>query len=194
MKSQGHIIDIWNNRISSGDVKAFSDLYNVVFDDLYKMAKAILVDEDICKDLIQDLFIDVWENKEKRQILNYPAYLKKAMKYKISDHLRKNKFNKVQLEVLDFVYQDITSQYALENKELANSIYTAIDNLPNKCKLIFKLSKFENKSTKDIAQTLNLSPRTVENQIYKAVKLLKTSLSYISTMAIFYLIDFPFGL
>ncbi|MFW5760268.1 MAG: RNA polymerase sigma-70 factor [Cyclobacteriaceae bacterium] len=174
--------DIWSEKINSGNINAFSSMYDAIFEDLYKLAKSILMDENVSKDLVQDVFIDVWEKRDTRNIRNYPAYLKKSVKYKIAEHLRKSKFNSVQLEVLDFILQDEESQFALENKELYQKIDNAINNLPLKCREIFQLSRFENKNNSEIAKKLEISQRTVENQIYKAIKILKASLA---TMILF---------
>ena len=94
---------------------------------------------------------------------------------KCLDHLRANQPTG-QIDTDDLVIDNENPQNSLEVKELHQSIDTIIDNLPERCRQVFVLSRFESMSYKEIAEHLQVSPKTVENQISKALKVLRIGL------------------
>lgn len=154
--------------ISNGNMEAFSDFYNRHWADLYKFAFFILRDQDACKDIIQDVFVWVWEHRQGLAIQSPKSYLRAAVKFKIANYIRSGKIRESFFEeAAKFDYSASipgTDEFA-ELKELNNIIQKTVGNLPPKCQEIFKLSREGNLSNKEIAKLLGISEKTVENQI-----------------------------
>lgn len=167
------IIELFNSDYE----KAVNLLFNNYYADLCKKAYRIVNDKDVAEDIVQDVFFKLWEKKLKIQIdTSLSAYLKRMVFNESISFLRKNK---ELLEFSDEINQNQFSDepdYRLNQQELQAVIKEAIKKLPPKCKTVFLLSRMEELSYKEIAEHLGLSVKTVENQMGKALKLLRHSL------------------
>ncbi len=167
---------------------AINYLFKRDYEYLCKTSNRILKNSTIAEDIVQDVFYELWK---KRQNLNVKiaikAYLRRATINKTLNYIRDNK---VVMEE-DSKYENIPHKdsiaLSLEKKELEKKINEAIDLLPPKARMVFMLSRFEQLSYKEIAAKLDISPKTVENHISKALKHLRTFLKpYIGkTMFVF---------
>ncbi len=160
------------NLIKEGKEWAFKHLFEIYFTPLCRFMRLYLSEKEIIEELVLDIFVYIWENREKLQIhLSFKAYLFQAAKNKALNILRQEKrnvyLNEVDTDILD---TDINS---LEEEELFLLIQEAVFALPEKCKEIFHLSRNENLSNQEIATRLNISIKTVEAQITKALKRIK---------------------
>lgn len=169
--------------IKSGDQMAFTEIYNRFKGVLYIYACKITKDEDIAEDLIQELFVSIWD---RRQIINFntsvASYLYSAVRYRFFDLVDKQKVRADYITALQtFLDQGdhSTDNYIFE-KELSLIIEKEISNLPSKMREVFLLSRKENLSNKDIAQRLNISEKTVKNQISTSLKILRVKLGLVS--------------
>ena len=163
--------------ISTGNHNAFSMLYNRHWAELYKFAFFILRDKAACKDIIQDVFIWVWEHKKGLEIQAPKSYLKTAVKYKITNYMRAGNIRNTFFEEaakLDQAKSMPGVDGFSELKELNNIIQITVANLPLKCQEIFRLSREENLSNREIAKQLGISIKTVENQITIALHRIRT--------------------
>lgn len=153
---------------------ALSLLYDKYFDYLSKEIYFILKDEDDTQDVIQDLFLTLWKNKEHLNNINssLKLYLRKAA-YNKSLNKIKTKVQFFEVEDDDFVYDNCDQHSDMVVEELNLRIKKAIDDLPLKCRTVFILSRYDEKSYKEIAENLEISIKTVENQISKALKILR---------------------
>lgn len=146
---------------------------------LCKVIYRIIPDEQIAEDLSQEVFFEVWKKRQRLSIkTSLRAYLKRAALNKALNYIRDEKIdfrNAPPKEGLASNNTTITQQLAADN--LQQEIDDAIDSLPEKCRLVFVLSRFEELSYQQIADQLNISIKTVENQISKALKLLRQALS-----------------
>ncbi len=169
--------------IKSGDQMAFTEIYNRFKGLLYIYACKITKDEDIAEDLIQELFVSIWD---RRQLINFntsvASYLYSAVRYRFFDLVDKQKVRADYITALQtFLDQGdhSTDNYIFE-KELSLIIEKEISNLPSKMRKVFLLSRKENLSNKDIAQRLNISEKTVKNQISTSLKILRVKLGLVS--------------
>lgn len=160
------------NLIREGDKLAFRHLFETYFTPLCRFMHLYVRETTIVEELALDIFTYVWENRKIFQIqLSLKAYLFQAARNKCLNELRKKK----QTVSLDSEEIDIaeTETMSLETDELFRLIQEAIMSLPDKCRDVFQLSRTENLSNKEIAVQLNISVKTVEAQITKALKRIK---------------------
>ena len=161
------------NRINEGDVKAFELLYTTYYVYLCAVATKYIFNSEVSREIVNDVFINVWNN---RSTLVYPvhAYLIRSVQNRSLNHLREKclqtvSMSDVQEHLLTIQEQQITIESHplayLENKELENEIYNAINQLPKKCHDIFIQHLYHNKSYEEIAQIDNISQSTVRGQI-----------------------------
>jgi RNA polymerase sigma-70 factor (ECF subfamily) len=166
------------SRLQDDDQFAFTSIYNKYWENLYAVAYAILKDKAICEDIIQDIFINIW-NKRKSMVIkvSLKAYLTASVKHEVFRQLRK----KIEsLEIIDDLLIDpaTSPQENIEYKELLEHINFVVNKLSTKCREVFILSREQELSHKEIAVQRNISTKTVENQIGKALSSFKDSIGY----------------
>jgi RNA polymerase sigma-70 factor, ECF subfamily len=168
------------SRLSAGDQSAHRILFNAHYKNLLSTAYRLVPDTALCKDLVQEVFIDLWTKRAEIKIHTGAAqYLRRAVINKTLNYIKQNRryiLNEPEdwNHVSDDSAQEIDHKLTQEDRESA--LHQAIELLPEKCKLVFMLSRFEKMSHKEIADHLNISTKTIENQITKAMKVLKTAL------------------
>jgi len=166
--------------IKKGNSTAFKVLYNDYYRRLFYFAKEYVIDEDEAHNLVQDTFLQLWERKE---FLNEDSNLKSLLfvitRNNCLNHLKHIKVRQKFIEKSQSTIIELGLNYqALEKlslehdtlKELEEIIANAILALPDRCAEIFKLSRFEGKSNKEIATILEITEKAVEAQITKALK------------------------
>ena len=158
--------------LSSGDSKAIKILHGTHYSMMYSVAIRILNNHADAQDAVQEVFVKLWNNRQNIKVISsFGGYLRRAANNQSISLIReKGKFN--------FVEETIESEahQPLESKELENAINEAIDQLPEKCRLVFLLSRDEGFKNKEIAEQLDVSIKAVEKQITKALKHLKNQL------------------
>ena len=156
-----------------------------------------LVGEDDAEDIVQDVFVEIWRRQdsvefgEQIQAFLYRSIYTKAINLLKHKAVAEN-YSAAEIEF----YQKRTEYYQpdhsevikrIENRELRSEIRQAIDELPDKCKEVFKLSYLHDMKNKDIADVMGISLRTVEAHMYKALKILREKLSYLRMILLFWL-------
>lgn len=162
-------------RLKEGDRKLFSILFNYYYSGLVVYAAHFLHDPDMSEDVVQSVFIGLWENRRSIQSPSVRQYLVHSVKNRCIDLIRKEETRKKYTSRQLNQDADYQGEFYAET-ELREIIRKSIDKLPPKCREIFVLSRFDNLKAKEIAIKLELSPRTVETQILKASKLLREEL------------------
>ncbi|GLR20106.1 RNA polymerase sigma-70 factor [Portibacter lacus] len=155
--------------------KIFKQYYSYICSAVYK----IIPDPVLTEDLAQDVFYELWRKREKIQInSSLKAYLKRAAINKALNYIRSKKM-KFDSDDNDTVINIsvASSENSFEAMELQDIINASIDTLPEKCRIVFMMSRFEEMSYKEIAAQLEISIKTVENQISKALKILKKAVN-----------------
>lgn len=160
------------NLIREGDRLAFRHLFEIYFTPLCRFMHLYVRETTIVEELALDIFTYVWENRQTLQIqLSLKAYLFQAARNKCLNTLRQKKLT-VRLEDTDLDFAE-TNVMSLETDELYQLIQEAVMALPDKCKEVFQLSRTENLTNQEIATKLNISVKTVEGQITRALKRIK---------------------
>jgi RNA polymerase sigma-70 factor (family 1) len=165
--------------LKTGNQQAFTEIYDRYAANLAGFAGSKLYNLDDAKDILHDLFVKLWENRGQIHInSNLQSYLFAMVRHRIVDKIRKN----ITREEYAFMLQSLTTanQYNIdkqvEAKELRQTIENSLVQLPARVKEIFKLSREEGLSNREIAEKLNLSEQTIKNQISAALKHLRKSL------------------
>lgn len=180
MKYYGNLSDdVLFNLIKENDEKAFSALYDRYWDKLLIAATARLNDISIAEECVQNVFIGLWKRKEQlvlRQSL--AAYLAVAVKYQVIKQLGisyRNAAKKASFLLRsDSKLFSEESDHILLEKELKEQYDNLISKLPKKCRIVFTLSREEGLKNNEIASKLNISEKTVEGHITKALRLLSS--------------------
>ncbi|MFT5252445.1 MAG: RNA polymerase sigma-70 factor (family 1) [Flavobacteriales bacterium] len=162
--------------VKEGNKQAFEVIFDRYWKRLFAYAFKIFNDEKIAEDIVQEIFISLWEKSNDANILNLEAYLVKSVKYKIANHIRDLKFSPVHIEILHNIPNTFKTEKDLEYKEFEKDIFNEIKKLPPKCQEVFMLSRFEDYSSAEIAEQLDISVRTVEKHISNALKHLKATI------------------
>lgn len=170
IENQEHI---WLQSLKNGEEKGLKSIFDQYYKYLLITASQYIPDQERAKDVIQDVFFELWKNREVLYIKSsLKAYLRRAVVNRSLNYIKSNKRYQWGDENIDFKKEntDITADKQLEINDLQNVINQAIDLLPERCQMIFKLSRMEHLSHKEIAEKLQISPKTIENQITKALK------------------------
>jgi len=157
-----------------GSESAFHEVYAIFWKRLYAMAFSRLNDRQEAEDVVHDVFVSLWTNRDKVNIRLIENYLFVAVKNRVLTQIRKKILERNYLDTVadeGLVYPHPES--ALHNKQVLEELQYEIENLPDKCRLIFKYSRNEGMQVKQIAERLEISPKTVENQLNKALKRLR---------------------
>jgi RNA polymerase sigma-70 factor (family 1) len=161
--------------IREGDKLAFRHLFESYFTPLCRFMHIYVHETALVEELALDIFIYIWENRKILSIqISLKAYLFQAARNKCLNVLRKEKLT-VSLEQTEIDVEE-TNGLSLETEELYQIIQEAVLALPEKCKEVFQLSRNENLTNQQIATQLNISIKTVEAQITKALRRIKESL------------------
>lgn len=163
-------------RISEGDERAFTELYDLFSADLTRHILSKVADEQVAEDILHDLFVSLWNNREHLLEIEFlPAYLYSSCRYLILAHYRKEikRNNCIELDELDILDETVPLEDRLHYRYIIDIVNTEIENLPDKCREIFKMSRNNYLSNKEIAEQMDISVSTVEKHINKAIRRLR---------------------
>lgn len=167
------------HKIKDSDESALKMLFDRLWERMYLLALSLLKDKEVSKDIVQEIWIGVWERRHEIQNENIEAYLLKATRFKVYKELRDNKLHKTQIDFLERI-QSPDPENILEKlyfEDTRAQLERSLGNLPKKCRLVFTLSRFEGFKNWEISQKLGISQRTVETHISNAIKRIKSEVS-----------------
>jgi len=168
--------NIWLEKLIKGNKNAFDKIFKTYYKKLCVFSLKIVKNYAYAEDVVQNIFINLWEKHNDLKInISLKAYLYRAV-YNNSVHfIKKQNLNQQFDESLiehDYNFNDLLVQNEIETK-----IYSTIEELPEQCKKIFKMSRFDELKYREIAEKLNISIKTVETQMSRALKYLHTHLN-----------------
>ncbi|MBS2097980.1 RNA polymerase sigma-70 factor [Carboxylicivirga linearis] len=162
------------NSIKEGDEKAFEYLFKSYYPHLVLFAQKYLNDRDLSESLVQDVFVNMWMKREDMSIRSLKGFLVVAVRNKCNNELKHQKV------VREFEKSNETTpieELPHYNDEIyLNKINEVIDQLPAQRKRIFRMSRMDGLKYREIADKLNISPKTVEVQMGKSLKFLREKL------------------
>jgi RNA polymerase sigma-70 factor, ECF subfamily len=167
--------------MAAGDGQVFEKVFKSHFKSLHAYACTLLDNEAVAEEMVQQVFYKLWERKEQVTVhTSLKAYLYRAVHNESMNYLKHLKVRAThQTHVMQQQghQQERNAAEKLAGKELEAKIRQALNELPEQCRTIFQLSRFEELKYREIADQLDLSVKTVENQMGKALKLLRLKLA-----------------
>jgi RNA polymerase sigma-70 factor (family 1) len=186
MISETGYIDLSDEKLlallKDGHEEAFDHLYFRYRNKLLSVAYNRLKSREIAEEIVQDVFTDIWQKRQTLQIRNkLSSYLCTAIKYAVLDHIRsQNTKDSYVAEMMKVTERAALSvEHAVEFYELDFHLNKSIEALPEKCREVFTLSRYENYSVREIAEKLDISPETAKYHIAHALKTLRLNLKHI---------------
>ncbi|MBS0032372.1 RNA polymerase sigma-70 factor [Chitinophaga sp. 22321] len=174
--------------LKKGDVRAFDAIYARHWPDLFKHAWYTLKCRDMAMDVVQEVFTWLWLHRETVQITSLKHYLKAATRFKMANFIRASKNRQVLINDLQYTTAVTVDPDDLAVRELKAVIAQAVSMLPGKCRAVYSLSRNEQLSHAEIASRLNITVKTVENQITIALKRIRLFIGH-SMLLIFLLLS-----
>lgn len=166
--------------VKNSDKKSFKKLFLNYHDSLFRFVVYKVKDSELAEDITQETFFRVWKTREKiepeKSFFSLIARISTNLCYDHFRHLEVR--NRHRDQIPDFSKSHYDNPQSMTDVEILHEKIQDLVNkkLPEKCKNIFILSRIEGKKNSEIAEILSLSVRTVENQIYRALKILKKHL------------------
>ena len=154
----------------------FHTLFNKVFNPLCNYAFTITKDFDLAEDIVQDVLFQFWEKRNELRVdtNKYENYLTRAVKFKCIDTHRQSAVKRKYIGEVLHTASNTEDSTDSDDIDYQSILYTAIAELPEKTKVVFTMSKIDGLKYSEIAESLNLSIKTVENQMGRAFKILRT--------------------
>lgn len=169
-----------------GDGGAFEEIYRRYFTKLLRIAQFKIQSKEIAEELLQDLFISLWEKRSNIVIENLEAYLNTSLKYLIINHIRRQILQDRFIEYSASKNERAeTVDESIAFNELSVAIEKSIEKLPEKTRQIFTLNRLEYKSVKEISEKLSIPERTVEYHITQGLKMLRIHLKEFMIFSLF---------
>ncbi len=167
-------------KIKQSDPDAFKDIFSKYQPILFKYIFYITKDYSLAQDIVQETFLKVWLNRKSlKPELSFLSLLNKISNNLIKDHFKREQIRDKHTQNVPSIFESINNnpETAFDFVLLENKINSIVEkHLPEKCRLIFVLSRVEGKSNQEIASLLNITKKTVENQLYHALKVLRKKL------------------
>lgn len=157
-------------RVAEGSEEAFATLYHSYWESCYRQAFKILQDTQQSEDIVQELFVRIWEKRRELEIVSIGAYLQKATRNRVLNAIRSEKTNTEFYNRLARVTAELLEENPLLFKENEQLLEHLIESLPEDCRETFRLSRKNQLSYKEIALHLNVSEKTVEKRMSKALQ------------------------
>lgn len=153
------------------DLKNFEHIYSCHWEKLYAFCFRMTRDAHLSENIVQDIFTSLWERRSELKVLSVESYLFRAAKNQVLKEYRKRRFDTT---IIEEKFEDyFIEQLPSVDPELLDTLYTLLENLPEKRKQILMMNKIREMSIEEIADELKLSRQTVKNQISSALKQLR---------------------
>ena len=173
--------------LKQNNLSAFEEIYKRYWKRLYGAAYKRLRNKEVCEEIVQELFTNLWVN---RQILliktGIASYLYASITHLVIDNYRKEMVREKYRDTFRIIhkYTDNSTEETVLLKDLSNTIEIEISHLSDRCRCVYELSRKEHKSNKEIAMCLGISEKTVENHLTRALSKLRMGLNNYLIMAI----------
>jgi RNA polymerase sigma-70 factor (family 1) len=172
-------MNITTPEVINGQLESFTAIFNTYWKKLYVIAYRRLGDEELAKDIVQDVFVYFW--KERQNIIineSLEAYLRRSVQYQIIAHFRKHTIHS---KALSFLLEkmnevEVNIRDILTEQDFANTVNSEVKEMPDTMQEIFKL-RFKDQSIKEISEQLGLAEKTVRNNISMGLVRIRKAIS-----------------
>ncbi|WP_439554866.1 RNA polymerase sigma factor [Dyadobacter sp.] len=170
--------------LKQDDANAFKQLYERYWFRMYSLAMNKLRRKEVAEELAQQLFATLWQKRHALDILNVKAYLTQSLKNLIVDYIRRNIQEEHYLEHLRFYFPSgsLSTTMAVQYDELFVALEDALLHLPEKTRLVFIKSRFEQLTIPEIAEEMQLSDKAIEYHLSRALAFLRKNLRNFSSV------------
>jgi len=161
-------------KLKRDNKEALQYLFDQHYTKLVHYALKITSDAESSEEMVQDVFVSVWNNRKKLEVKSFYAYLSRAVRNKCITYVQSAmKHQKESIENVMYASKDNDSQQDMEFDELADALKEAENLLPKQTRLVFSLSRHSEMTYNEISKELDISVKTVEYHISKAFKLMR---------------------
>lgn len=168
---------LWTRICLEDDIKSFEVLYRYLYNSLHKLALYYVREQEVAEDIIAEIFVRCWENRKENTHIQQPeSYFFVAVRNQSLKYLKKKSgttFIDLAENEAEHPVEAYTPESLLERKELHHKLDHAIETLPAQAKLVFRLIKENGLKYKEVADILEISPRTVQTQLFRAIAKLR---------------------
>ena len=175
--------------LQAGDITAFEMIFKTYYQSLCNYAYSFVQDRDEAEEIVQSTFLSIWEKRDNLSIHTGVKPYLYAMVRNASLNVLKHEKIKQQHAAVEMAVAERSAESVTRTvmaSELEERIYKAMNKLPEQCRLVFTLSRFEELKYAEIADQLNISIKTVENQMGKALKIMREQLKdYLPLLVVF---------
>lgn len=161
--------------LRNGDKLAFTEIYNRYWDKLYYIAHRLLKDTDAAEEIVQEVFLAIWQKKDHLNIESLTNYLAAMTRYAVFRYISKEKRYKERENKLAILNSSAVSEFNIDDKILLEIIAELSNKLPEKCRLVFQYNKLKDQSLIDVAAQLNITQKTAEAHLTKALRMIRAS-------------------
>lgn len=170
----GEVLQSVKERIERGDQQAFRVLFDTFYSRLMQFAISMIKTKDVATEIVDEVFVKIWQQRQQiLSIQNLKVYLYTATKNTSLNYISKRTKEQL-IEPFDFIDVQLRDSESPEQQMITSEIFkkikSVVDELPPRCKMIFKLVREDNLKYKEVAEILNLSVNTVDAQMVIAVK------------------------
>lgn len=173
--------------IKIGDHEAFTEIYNRYGGLMYRHAYAVLKDTDACNDLVQDVFLTLWNKREAVQIATVSNYLFKAVKNRVLDTISREQVAEKYVDsIRDFANEGSWAiEESVRERELLAIIAAEKAKLPPRMRKIYELNREQDLSYSEIGEQLDISEKTVKKQVHNALRVIRLKISSFLSLLLF---------
>ncbi|UFH57123.1 RNA polymerase sigma factor [Spirosoma sp. KNUC1025] len=162
-------------RLRTGDEAAFREIYQRYWKKLFSIARRKIESLNAVEELVQDIFLKLWERRNELRIERLDAYLFTAIRYATINHIKSTLIHE---KYADYAYAHLpeassTTEEQMNLDELIEAVEKQLNDLPEKTSQIFRLNRLEYQSVKEISSQLKVPERTVEYHLSQAIKALR---------------------
>lgn len=164
-------------RLRGGDEKSFVIIYDHFWEKLYYVAFQKLQSQEAAEEVVQEVFLTLWNKRQELEIETLQSYLAAMVRYSVyryyakEQSLRNRETNYYENQLHE---RDLGED--INNKLILDKIFELSNVLPEKCRLVFQYNKLEDRSLKEVAKRLNIAPKTAEAHLTKALKIIRLNL------------------
>lgn len=183
VKVKADLAQLWLKICLEDDTKAFEKLYYALFNKLIKFSIYYVNNRETAEEIVSEVFVKCWSNRKELGHIQYPeSYLFIAVKNQSLKHCKKfSSIYMVEIDEHEFRLVDYSDpSKKMERKELNHQLDKAIETLPAQARIVFRLIKENGLKYKEVAEILDISPRTVQTQLFRAIDKLRIALKSLS--------------